>query len=84
MDPEVANKLKENIPEIRAFVEYIKDEMRKLDTVQGLSHLTSPVDKAVEVTGREKAMEILTNILSPLVDGQVFDKSDNKDYAVEV
>lgn len=84
MDPAVANKLKENVPEIQAFMEYIKDEIRKLDTVQGLSHLSSPVDKAVEVTGRERAMQILVNILSPLVDSQVFDKAEEKEYAVEV
>ena len=71
-------------PETKELIDFMADEVLKLDTVADIKQ-THPVIVAVEVQARQKAVEILKNILNPLIN---FEKraiiGNNKDYDIVV
>jgi len=83
MDPKIASKLLENTPEMVEFVSYLKGEVLKLDSISDFKDILTP-DLTLEVLARQRAMEILVNILKPLVVQEDFGGVDKSEYTVDV
>lgn len=83
MNPKIASKLAQEVPEIKEFVSFIKQEIRKLDTTTDIL-LDDPIELAVEVKARKKAIEVLVSIMSPIVNAQDIKPLDINDYSVDV
>lgn len=82
MNPQTANKLASEVPEIKEFISYIKGQIKLLNTVSDI-RLDDPIELAVEVKGRQNAITTLLEILSPLVNGQDISINRDNEYAVE-
>lgn len=81
MDPEISKRLMADVPEMKAFVMFIKGEVRKLDSISDIK-VTDPIQLAVAVAGKTEAIKVLVAILSPLINIQQFSGSDSEDYVV--
>ena len=81
MSPQTVQKLKEE----REFIAFMKENIKVLDSLQGLNFMSSD-ERAVEVTARMRAKDVLENILSPFLDdahdGPV--PVDGSEFAVDV
>jgi hypothetical protein len=78
MNPATAKKLKENIPEIVEFMVYLKSQVRTLNGIHTIKSI------AVEIAARKMAMEIMTEILKPLIDVDDITGNDPNEYTVNV
>jgi len=83
MNPQTAKKLMSDVPEMQDFVDYVKRECFRLNELASIDIL-SPVDLAVEVKARQRAIEKLVEILSPLLSLQDFEVQDKNEFAVDV
>ena len=81
MNPQIASKLMSTVPEMQEFVAYIKAQVKQLDSTSGIE-MDSPIDIAVEVKGRKRAIEVLVGILTPLIDIQDVTGVDKAEYVV--
>lgn len=84
MNPQTITKLRENIPELRELVAFLKGKAEELNTLYGLDLMTSE-DRAIEATARLRAYNTLYGMLAPLIDTPDKQKGvDPKEYAIEV
>lgn len=84
LDPLVLKKLLSDHPEFNALRRFMAEEALKLNTLDGLSGL-DPQKLSVEVVARERAKDVLTQMLGGLIDPQTMTGGSNpKDYAVDV
>jgi hypothetical protein len=83
MNPATAKKLKENIPEIVEFMVYLKSQVRTLNGIHTIKSETTELI-AVEIAARKMAMEIMTEILKPLIDVDDITGNDPNEYTVNV
>lgn len=70
MDPQIANKLMQDVPEIREFVRYLAScalELKNIDNVPTVIGDTL----IIEFYARKKAYEILVKMLDPLINAEV-------------
>ena len=81
LSPKIANKLVQDVSEIKELVSFIKEEIKKLDSTLDIK-LDDPITLAVEVKSRQRAIETLLAILSPLLNTQDISSNENE-YAVE-
>lgn len=82
MNPELAQRIMQ-LPEGRELLESIKDMVAKLNSVSDIK-LDNPVELSVEVKGRQRAVEIITDdILSPLFtfSGEKQEKMGSEEYS---
>lgn len=81
MEPDVAKRMMAEIPEMVAFVDYIRKEVAKLDTISDIkSGIAEEI--AIEVQAKRKAIMTMISILSPLINIQDVSGSGLEDYVV--
>lgn len=82
MNPKTASKIMSEVPEMKEFVSFIKKQVRELDKNSDITQ-DKPEEIAIEVRGRQRAVETLIKILSPLVNVQDIRGGAENEYAVE-
>lgn len=83
LDPKLAKNLMEN-QAVRQLVDHIKQEIYRLDRVTDIKN-DSPDELLLEVRGRQRALEVLAEILKPLVNLQELSPGvSNKEFNVDV
>ena len=83
LDPKLAKKLMENSA-VRQLVVYIRQEVNRLDSVQGIDSV-SPGMVALETKSRQEAIKVLLEILKPLVNSKELGMGvSGKEFTVEV
>ena len=68
-------------PTGKEFIEFIKSEIRLLNRVDDIK-FASPEEVALETKGRQKAIETLTEILTPLITAKEYDIMPKEDEYV--
>ena len=81
LNPELARKLVDERPEMQEFITHVLEESMKLNTIEDIG-MVDINDIAVEVLARKRALEKLTEILSPLINIQnnAIMGTTNKDF----
>ena len=81
MEPKTFKKLSDS-QEIKSFIAYVSDEIKKLDTLDEIE-TDVPELVAIEVKARKLARTKLASILKPLLDmNEGSGKFNNKEYVV--
>ena len=81
MEPQTVKKLTSDVPEIKEFIDFIKKQVRNLDRVSDIK-LEDPIEKSIEVSARQRSIETLVGILTPLINTQSLTVSDNNEFVV--
>jgi len=83
MDPKIAKRLMETVPEMEDFIVYLKATIKEVDSVFSMGEIPFS-DIQVEVRARRLAIEKLVDIMKPLVNLQDFEPVNHKEFAVDV
>lgn len=83
MSPELAQVLMRDIPEMKEFVSFLRNEAQKLNNLHDIE-LSEPELIALEVRSRKRAIETIVNILSPLLTADIHTspQSSMKDFLI--
>ena len=81
MNPKTVNKLMSEVPEMKELLSFIRKEVCQLDSTSDIK-LNDPIELSVEVKSRQRAIEVLTNILTPLLNTQEANVVKNNEYVV--
>ena len=81
MNPKTVNKLMSEVPEMKELLSFIRKEVCQLDSTSDIK-LNDPIELSVEVKSRPRAIEVLTNILTPLLNTQEANVVKNNEYVV--
>ena len=81
LDPKLAEKLMADVPEMREFIAFISEEADKLNQIGEIKLTTAP-EIALEVLAKQKAYNTLQDILSPLLNIQIYDKIEDDEFKV--
>lgn len=82
LDPKVSQKLLLDVPEMKAFVAFIAQEMAELNRLDNIEASLAE-EIALEVKARQRAFAVLGEILQPLINSTVPTLPfDNKEYVV--
>lgn len=84
INPKIANKLLEDVPEMRELIEFINLEADKLNKLSDpvIDLLSDPIELSIEIKARKRAYEALERILEPLVFRQEISQADNSEFNV--
>lgn len=84
MNPQLAQKLMSEVPEMKEFVAYVIAEVQKLNTLSNITWTDNGERTiALVVLSRQIAIDTLTNILVPLLNTQQSTlRPDPKEYVV--
>ena len=91
LDPQIAKDLIEKFPQGKEFVAFLAEKASELNTINNLPNsdllgLTDPEKIAIELKGRQRAYQIIIEILDPLLNtskGAIL-KPNSKEYSVDV
>lgn len=84
MKPETIRRLQENIPELRELLAFLRAEIAKSDTLDGLELLDFK-ERAYEASVRLRTRDRLVAMFTPLIDPvEAITSLNPKEYAIDV